>query len=194
MPAVLQLTRQLDVRPNIPELPGIRLRHFESEADIDAWLSLRQKAFARERHGIRSWDRRDFQAEFLDKPWWNPHRMWLAAVQGSSPGLSSRVDLLPAEPQPLAGSVTLALRTTPHEVRPVVHWLAVAPRWRRRGIARLLIAALEQACWDAGFRQVWLETHEQWRAATDCYRALGYSLVTAEASEAKPAGDSRAGS
>ena len=58
--------------------------------------------------------------------------------------------------------------------RPVVHWLAVLPGWRRRGIGRLLLSRLHQDCWDAGYRQVWLETHAAWQAAVRLYRELGY--------------------
>ena len=39
------------------------------------------------------------------------------------------------------------------------------------------MATLEAAVWDAGQRQVWLETHTQWREAVRLYQALaiGYS-------------------
>jgi GNAT superfamily N-acetyltransferase len=71
--------------------------------------------------------------------------------------------------------VTLALRGAGPQAQPVVHWLAVHPAWRRRGVGRLLMAALEACAWDAGGRTLALETHEDWRAAIEFYGALGYT-------------------
>ena len=56
--------------------------------------------------------------------------------------------------------------------KPVVHWLGVLPSFRRTGIGRLLLAALEAAVWDAGGRQVWLETHGGWAEAARLYTRL----------------------
>ena len=72
----------------------------------------------------------------------------------------------------IVGSVTLAARGP--AARPVAHWLMVLPSMRRCGIGRLLMATLETACWDAGQRQVWLETHAAWSEAAALYRTLGY--------------------
>jgi ribosomal protein S18 acetylase RimI-like enzyme len=62
----------------------------------------------------------------------------------------------------------------------VVHWLAVMPGFRRRGIGRLLLARLHQSCWDDGYRHVWLETHARWEAAVRLYQELGYREVRQE--------------
>jgi ribosomal protein S18 acetylase RimI-like enzyme len=56
-----------------------------------------------------------------------------------------------------------------------VHWLIVRSNWRRHGVGRLLMAHLETAAWDAGYREVWLETHVAWEAAVKFYRSLGYA-------------------
>jgi GNAT superfamily N-acetyltransferase len=123
---------------------------------------LRERAFAREKLGVRQWDVADFRAEFLDRSWWRPDWMWFAE-------------------EPLAGlvgTVALALRQSADATVPVVHWLCVLPAWRRRGIGRLLMTNLEQAAWDEGYRQVALETHESWRAAAALYDALSYEIVT----------------
>src|SRR5690606_445437 len=101
--------------------------------------------------------------EFLQKWWWNPARMWLAEVKTITGG-SLR----------LAGSVTLAMRGEPAGAKPVVHWLMVSPDARRQGLARVLMSHLETAAWDAGYRQIWLETHAAWQAARRFYEALGY--------------------
>lgn len=131
--------------------------------ELDAWLDLRNKAFARERLGVRRWLRTDFEREISSKSWWNSSRTWVAVVENAPPIAS------------LAGTVTWADRTSDgHAAKPVVHWLAVLPAWRRRGIGRLLVTQMHQACWDAGHREIWLETHAAWQAAVRLYRALGY--------------------
>jgi GNAT superfamily N-acetyltransferase len=160
--SVLQLTRQLTERPLIPAVPGIQVRTFSGVTDIALWLGLRHGAFAREKLGVREWNAADFEREFLAKPWWRPERMWFAELQ-NRPASST-----------LVGTVTLALRGEGDAARPVVHWLAVSPSHRRQGIGRLLTATLEAAAWDAGYRQVWLETHSAWAAAKSLYDALGY--------------------
>jgi GNAT superfamily N-acetyltransferase len=59
---------------------------------------------------------------------------------------------------------------------PAVHWLAVLPNWRRRGVGRLLIEALEERSWQQGHREIFLETHEGWTAARRLYESLGYHV------------------
>jgi len=59
----------------------------------------------------------------------------------------------------------------------VVHWLAVLVTHRRRGVAQLLMRALEQRAWDLGQREIFLETHDGWTAAQRLYESLGYQQV-----------------
>ncbi|MGD9723959.1 MAG: GNAT family N-acetyltransferase [Pirellulales bacterium] len=166
MTIVLQLTRQLYQRPETPAVDGVRLRHYAGPADVETWLALRRQAFARQRVSLGDWDAADFAREFLEKPWWRPECMWFAEARGAL-SLGPRT----------VGTVTLARRGDPPRDRPVVHWLAVLPGYRRRGVGRLLMAALEAAVWDAGERQVWLETHSAWAEASRLYGALGYTPV-----------------
>ena len=72
------------------------------------------------------------------------------------------------------GTVTLAERGSGAAAKPVVHWLAVLPRWRRRGVGRLLMSVLHRTVWDAGQREILLETHADWTAAAKFYESLGY--------------------
>ncbi len=163
MTAVQQLTKKLTSRPVPEEVPGVRLRNFSGEADIYAWLELRQRAFARQKLGIGSWSAVDFEREFLAKPWWRPSCMWfaVAAAEQLPSGL-------------VVGTVTLARRgNAPHD-KPVVHWLAVLPSFRGRGIGRLLMDTLEAAVWDGRERQIWLETHQAWGEAGRLYQMRGY--------------------
>ncbi|MCE9555850.1 MAG: GNAT family N-acetyltransferase [Planctomycetes bacterium] len=168
--AVLQLTKQLKQRP-CPECPpGIVLRHYQGEEDIEPWLALRRAAFARQRLGVRDWSRVDFEAEFLARWWWRPQHMWLA--EAALPELFPVAGALNGQ---LLGTITLAFRGDNQETaRPVVHWLAVHPAWRRQGVGKVLIILLEMAAWDMGYRQIWLETHADWKEAEALYLQLGY--------------------
>ncbi len=165
MPIILQLTKRLVAPPVAPEVPGVTLRHYAGRPDVREWLELRRRAFARQKVGIGDWDEADFQREFLAKSWWRPEAMWLAEAQPL---------LMPAR---VVGSVTLARRGEPPGDKPVVHWLAVLPSFRRRGVGRLLVATLEAAVWNAGERQIWLETHTAWAEAKQLYESLGYRPV-----------------
>jgi GNAT superfamily N-acetyltransferase len=107
--------------------------------------------------------------EFLHRWWWKPQWMWLAEAETDPAGDQAQ--------KPLVGSVTLAMRGEPDRAWPVVHWLMVHPRWRRRGIGRLLMAHLEAAAWEAGYCEVRLETHAGWEAAARFYETLGYRSI-----------------
>jgi GNAT superfamily N-acetyltransferase len=165
MTTVLQLTHKLIDWPAAAPIADVRLRHYEGPQDINTWLELRRRAFARQQVGVRDWEAADFEREFLHKSWWHPRAMWFAETKSSM--------LPPAA----VGTVTLARRGDAPEGKPVVHWLAVLPSYRRRRIGRLLMSALETSVWDAGGRQVWLETHSQWAEAARLYESLGYVPV-----------------
>jgi GNAT superfamily N-acetyltransferase len=159
MATVLEMTRILSAPPIVSAIPGIQIRHYSGPADIEAWLTLRDRSFARERPGVRSWSVDDFSTEFLSKPWWRSEYLWFAECEQAG----------------AIGSVALARRGNTADARSVVHWLMVDPRHRRRGIARLLLAKLEATVWERGQRQIWLETHTGWQQAEQFYRAMGYT-------------------
>ncbi len=178
MSLVLQLERRLEQRPSPSPLGGVSLRNYRGEADIPLWLELRHRSFARQRLGVRAWNRADFQREFLDRPWWNPDRMWFAEAIGGTGPLEARPPAFAITAPLLVGAVTLAQRgPTLESSKPVVHWLCVLPPWRRQGVGRLLMATLEAAVWDSGGRLIMLETHSAWNEAVHFYRSLGYSPV-----------------
>lgn len=161
------MTRTLAGRPEV-ELPsGVALRTYSGPADIAGWLSIREQAFSRQPVGVRGWTERDFDAEFLAKPDWNPAFLWFADSTESTPALA-------------VGTVAIAWRSPPPAPRPAIHWLAVRPRFRRRGIGRLLVHTAEATCWDLGCRQMWLETHVAWTEALALYQALGYRPTAGE--------------
>jgi GNAT superfamily N-acetyltransferase len=157
MSKIAQLRIALTDPPEVVSLPEVLLRHYLGNADIESWLTVRQRGFARERAAVGAWTAADFRREFMEKSWWRPERMWFAEARGEA-----------------VGTITLAERGSGAAAKPVVHWLAVLPRWRRRGVGRLLMSALHRAVWDTGQREILLETHADWTAAAKFYEALGY--------------------
>lgn len=166
MSLVLQMRRRLITKPEGERAIGLRMREFDPVTDIPAWLELRRRAFAREKVGIRDWNLEDLCHELTDKPWWAPNRMWVAEAVSAESGEGEMV-----------GAVTWADRGEGEQARPAIHWLCVHPKWRRRGVARALVATLETAVWNAGKREVWLETHSAWTSAVRFYESLGYEIV-----------------
>jgi GNAT superfamily N-acetyltransferase len=164
MIAVLQLTKRLHKLTQVIEINGFTIRGF-APSDIQPWLELRHRAFAREMLGVREWTPADFETEFRQRWWWDPAKMWL--VETKSANLPPR----------LVGSVTLAMRGEPASAKPVVHWLMVAPEARRQGLARALMSHLESAAWNTGHREIHLETHTAWQAAARFYETLGYQAI-----------------
>jgi mycothiol synthase len=134
--------------------------------DVGSWLELRRQAFADEQPVPGHWTEDDFAREFVRQPWWNPERLWL--VEESARDGHGEI----------IGTVTVAVRDVSRGPRASIHWLAVLPSWRKRGIGRLLVATAELAAWHSGCRDVHLETHSGWRSAVALYRALGYKDVS----------------
>ena len=163
MATVLHFSKRLTECPQPGTISGIELRHFRDSEDIRLWLELRHRAFARGTPGILQWTAEDFTAEFLARAWWSPERIWFAVAADSALG-----EELPV------GTVALADREVGRKTLPAVHWLAVLPGWRRRGVGRLLLENLEAHCWRQGHREVFLETHAGWTAARRLYEELGY--------------------
>lgn len=145
--------------------PNLTIRTFLGPEDVPIWLEIRRQAFARQTLGVRAWSERDFSAEFLERSGWRPELLWFAEWQDS-----------PSRVTP-AGTIGVAWRRLPPHGQPALHWLAVAPAFRRRGIGSALVATAEAACWDLGCRQVWLETHTAWGEAAALYERLGYQGI-----------------
>ncbi len=131
------------------------------QRDVEAWLSIQNQAF---RDRPRPWKRADFQRELHERNWFRPQHLWLA----ETPELAAPVGTIALE----LVSCTPALSNEPLGGR--IHWLAVDPRFQRRGIGRTLVLRLEQECWERGAEQITLETLRSWTSVTGFYRSLGY--------------------
>jgi GNAT superfamily N-acetyltransferase len=161
--SILHFRRRLEGPPVAPNVPGVSVRTFRVPDDVEAWIRLRERAMASETPAVRLWSDADFAAEMLNKKWWRDEWTWLA------------IDASRA--QCVVGAVTIALREGANGTVPVVHWLLVDPAWRRRGVAKLLIACLERAVWESGWREIEVETHAGWSAAVGFYQSMGYEAV-----------------
>ncbi|MES1213729.1 MAG: GNAT family N-acetyltransferase [Singulisphaera sp.] len=167
MAEVMHFLKRLQTRPTVGAAAAFSLRSFAGPTDIPLWLELRNRAFARAKPGILAWNESDMARELFDRPWWSPDRVWFALAHE------------PGSDQPVAlGTVALAARATAEGEAGAVHWLAVLPAWRRRGVARLLMQALEERAWNLGYREIYLETHAGWTGAQRLYEALQYSRIT----------------
>lgn len=69
-----------------------------------------------------------------------------------------------------------ALRPMSAEIAEVKR-LYVRPEMRGKGVARQLMATLEQIATDVGFREIWLETGLPQVAAIRLYEQLGYTTI-----------------
>jgi GNAT superfamily N-acetyltransferase len=161
--SVLHLRKELEERPVTVEVADVAIRSFDLAKDVAAWLTLRDRAVAWLKPTARTWTAKDFRAEMSGKAWWREDWTWLA-VAGDTGAT-------------VVGAVTLAVREGATGSVPVVHWLLVDPRWRRRGIARLLMSRLEEAAWKAGWRELQLETHVNWSEAVAFYQSIGFEPV-----------------
>jgi GNAT superfamily N-acetyltransferase len=164
MSPVLHLRKEL-LDPPVERLAAnFLVRSIILPDDIEGWLELRKRATADLTPPVREWTRTEFMAQMVDKPWWKDEHTWLAIDAAS--GRSEVV-----------GAVTLALRTGAAANAPVVHWLLVDPAWRRRGVGKMLMSRLESSAWNAGWREIELETHAGWTDAVAFYHSMGYAPV-----------------
>jgi GNAT superfamily N-acetyltransferase len=163
MPSILHLRKEFTSPPVALEFGGMRVRPIVIPDDVDAWLALRSCATAGLSPRVREWSREYFAAQMLAKPWWRNDWTWLA--------------IEPQVGESVIGAVTLGLRTGTEATVSIVHWLVVDPPWRRRGVGRMLMSRLELAAWQAGYREVELETHANWSEAVAFYQSMGYAPV-----------------
>jgi GNAT superfamily N-acetyltransferase len=165
---IVRLAKILHSRPPTAFSADFAVRNYQGDSDIAAWLAIREAALAGQIAVGRPWTERDFRREFLDKPGWRADWMWFALPRES-----------PAAQRPI-GVVGMcdAAFSTPRAAS--VQWLMVAPEYRRRGAAGLLLSSLEAAAWDAGYRKVIAETSSEWTVAIGFYQAWGFKNGSGE--------------
>jgi GNAT superfamily N-acetyltransferase len=162
MASVIAMRKKLRNAPELVVLPGIELRSFVDNRDIPRWLELRARSLPHSVVG-RPWTEQDFAREFLRRPWWGPERMRFAESRDAS--------------RRALGTITLGERGLPGRSQPSIHWLLVDPDYRRQGIGRSLVAAVEESCWRVARKTIALETLTTWTDAVKFYQALGYEAI-----------------
>lgn len=160
MSKIVRLQKTLIRRSEPEAVPGVTIRPFRDPEDLDAWLRLREAAFAGLVAAGRPWTPEDFRREFARS------RLWAAVRQPAD-------QTGPA----VVGAVALGRVGRPPNDYPSLQWLMVAPGSRRCGVGRALIAVVEQTVWDADERELRLETHVDWSDAFRLYGRCGYAAI-----------------
>jgi ribosomal protein S18 acetylase RimI-like enzyme len=127
-----------------------------TDADLAAWVQLQNEILA-ERGSPRRWGEAECRRELTSRPWWSPERLLLACR--------------PDDPAPL-GCVAIEIDSATASAQ--LHWLAVRPEARRRGVATRLLDEAERRARSAGCRQLRAESLRQWTAAVSFYIARGF--------------------
>ena len=146
------------------QMNGVLCRKCESDNDIDAWLVVREQAFAEHRGPLRNlsadrkWTRADFAREFNVGAW--KSEAWVAWADQVPVGI---------------GGWRIGSANDPG--RASICWLGVIPSRRRAGVASLILSAVEHSCILAGARIFELETLPTWSAAIAFYQSQGYSFA-----------------
>jgi ribosomal protein S18 acetylase RimI-like enzyme len=154
------LRKRLTAEPPQLDDPAIELAACRIPEDVADWLALRERAFAGETPPVRPWQQADFLREFVGSDVRVLRPTWLARCKRQADS-------------PVCGAVSLSLpKAHGHAAR--LHWLMVDTDCRRRGIGSLLVNKAERYSWEAGVRELCLETHQGWEAAIRFYRQRGY--------------------
>lgn len=157
--ASVRMWRNLeDLSPvSLPE--GYTLRTYRA-GDEAAFVRIKNAAFAGETGGGRDWTLEDFQKEYLGSPYFRPERVFFA-VYGEEP----------------VGTTTAW--TMMHEGREVglIHWVAVVPEHRRRGLGEALNVRAMHCLKEMGYREAILNTNASLKSAVRLYHRLGFRDV-----------------
>lgn len=171
VPPILHLTREIRDAPQVVFCERFAIRCLALPDDGAAWLALREVAFRGTQPRPGPWSAEDARRELAPAESSGFTRTWVLEPSG----MEEMAERTHRCGKNLAGSVTLKIRGSGQQRSARVHWLLVHPRFQRRGLATRLMATLENACVQAGIRQISLETHRNWTAAVAFYRRLGYA-------------------
>ncbi len=165
MSPIIHLYRELHSKPRVPQVSGMSLSSFEPQ-HLDAWLELFRCSFAQMDPPVRPWTREDFWRLIGSHPWWRQ-------------GQAGQLVWFQATGQLIASAILGQVQLKSWKLG-TLHWLMVHPRWRRQGVGRMVLRAVEAAAWDQGLRWIRAETHRRWTAAVQFYQKQGYRPATLE--------------
>ena len=166
--ASLKMWRELNELPNAKAPAGYRIRTYET-GDDTAFVRIKNAAFMSENAGGRAWTSADFEKEYLDSPYFDPKRV-LFAICGDEP----------------VGTTTAWTAT--HQGRDVglIHWVAVVPEHRSKGLGWVLNVRALHKLRALGYGEAILNTSETLESAVRLYRRLGFEVILRRAVYEKP--------
>ncbi len=166
--ASLRMWRELKDLPDADVPAGYRIRTYET-GDGTAFVRIKNAAFMSENAGGRAWTATDFEKEYLHSPHFDPKRV-LFAVFGEEP----------------VGTTTAWTATYRGREVGLIHWVAVVPEHRKKGLGWLLNVRALHKLKALGYREATLNTSETLESAVRLYRRLGFEVVLRRAVYEKP--------
>ncbi|MDE2886831.1 MAG: GNAT family N-acetyltransferase [Gemmatimonadota bacterium] len=166
--ASLRMWRELKDLPDADAPAGYRIRTYE-RGDDTAFVRIKNAAFMSENAGGRAWTATDFEKEYLSSPHFDPKRV-LFAVFDEKP----------------VGTTTAWTATYRGREVGLIHWVAVVPEHRKKGLGWLLNVRALHKLKALGYREATLNTSETLESAVRLYRRLGFEVVLRRAVYEKP--------
>lgn len=166
--ASLRMWRELKDLPDASAPAGYRIRTYQS-GDDTAFVRIKNAAFMSENAGGRAWTAADFKKEYLDSPYFEPKRV-LFAVFGDAP----------------VGTTTAWTATYRGREVGLIHWVAVVPEHRSKGLGWVLNVNALHKLRALGYGEATLNTSETLESAVRLYRRLGFEVIVRRAVYEKP--------
>ncbi len=161
--AGLRMWRKLTDLPDANPPSGYRIRTFETGDDA-AFVRIKNAAFQSGNGGGRPWTVADFEKEYLDSPYFDRKRV-LFAVCGDEP----------------VGTTTAWSATYRGREVGLIHWVAVVPEHRNKGLGWVLNVRALHKLKALGYREAILNTSETLESAVRLYHRLGFKVVVRRA-------------
>ncbi|MDE3001240.1 MAG: GNAT family N-acetyltransferase [Gemmatimonadota bacterium] len=166
--ASLKMWRELKDLPDAKPPAGYRVRTYRP-GDDTAFVRIKNAAFMSENAGGRAWTEADFEKEYLNSPYFYPERV-LFAVFGDEP----------------VGTTTAWTATNRGKDVGLIHWVAVVPEHRKKGLGWVLNVRALHKLKALGYGEAILNTSETLEPAVRLYRRLGFEVVLRRAVYEKP--------
>lgn len=166
--ASLKMWRVLKDLPDAKAPAGYLIRTYET-GDDTAFVRIKNAAFMSENAGGSAWTSADFKKEYLDSPYFDPKRV-LFAVYGEKP----------------VGTTTAWTATYRGREVGLIHWVAVVPEHRSKGLGWVLNVKALHKLKALGYGEAILNTSETLESAVRLYRRLGFEVILRRAVYEKP--------
>ena len=171
--AGLRMWRELTNLPEAKPPAGYRVRTYETGDDA-AFVRIKNAAFMTENGNGRAWTAANFQKEYLDSPYFKPERVLFAVYNG----------------EPVGTTTAWTAMNHAKEVG-LIHWVAVVPEHRRKGLGWVLNVRAVHKLKELGYGEAILNTSETLESAVRLYHRLGFEVVLRRAVYEKRLGGSR---